>query len=497
MLFSNFLMSISQILLCGNWLAEGNLRKKCLSFLHNSTALVITSFFILHLLGLIYSKDLIYGLHDIKVKLPVLILPLVISTSPVIDRKTSHRLLIYFVAVVFAASLVSFFIKLSGKIIDVRETSMFISHIRFSLNVCIAFFIAIYFITNPKSPVFIRIVLSTICLWLIVFLIILEAATGIVIIVVVTVLVLLYLIFSKKQLSIKIPAALCLVLLPCFSVWYCYHTINSYNHAPQVDLNKLEKCTLLGNPYTHDTSYFTIENGHYPGLYICSKELIGEWNKRSRVKISVINGKYPMIYYTLIRYMSTKGYRKDGGGVRMLTEEDIKAVENGHANREYLNVFSLKSRLYKIAFEYNSYRRSGNARNMSVMQRIELWKTAYSLIRKNFWFGVGTGDVKTAFKNELIIQNSSLKDKGLRAHNQFFTIFIAFGLIGFIWFLLALFYPLFHFKKHFTYFFVIFLIVVVISMLTEDTLETQAGATLFAFFTSFLLFNNDHYSNLS
>jgi len=491
MLFSNFLMSVSQILLCGNWLAEGELKKKFLSFLHNRTALVITSLFVLHILGLIYSTDLTYGMHDVKIKLPLLILPLIISTSSLIPGKTFLRLLMYFVAVVFIASIVSFCFKLAGKMTDVRETSIFISHIRFSLNICIAFFISVYFILYSRKNMYLRLVYAAMCLWFIVFLIILEAATGLAIIIIVSVILLSYLIITIKDFRIIIPAASFLVFLPCITIWYCIHTLKEYSHVERADLRKLDKYTGSGNLYIHDTSYFIIENGRYPGLYVSGEELVNEWNKRSGVKITMVDGKYPMIFYTLIRFMSSKGYRKDAEGIKKLTEKDIKSIEKGIANAEYLNVFSLKSRLFKIAYEYNSYCRSGNAENKSLMQRLELWKTACSIIGKNFYLGVGTGDVKQAFHNELIFRNSTLKDKGLRAHNQYLTVLIAFGITGLLWFLITLFYPLFADRKHFNYFFVIFLLVVVISMFTEDTLETQAGATLFAFFTSFFLFRDD------
>ena len=38
------------------------------------------------------------------------------------------------------------------------------------------------------------------------------------------------------------------------------------------------------------------------------------------------------------------------------------------------------------------------------------------------------------------------------------------------------------------FFYLVFFLIMVFSMLSDDTLETQAGATLFAFFMAFLLF---------
>jgi hypothetical protein len=49
-------------------------------------------------------------------------------------------------------------------------------------------------------------------------------------------------------------------------------------------------------------------------------------------------------------------------------------------------------------------------------------------------------------------------------------------------------YPLYTRLRKPDYFYVVFWCIAVISMLTEDTLETQAGATFFAFFNALFLF---------
>jgi hypothetical protein len=58
---------------------------------------------------------------------------------------------------------------------------------------------------------------------------------------------------------------------------------------------------------------------------------------------------------------------------------------------------------------------------------------------------------------------------------------------GFLWFIFALLYPAIRLKGFNDYFFVSFFLIIIFSMFSDDTLETQAGATLFAFFYSFLL----------
>jgi len=102
---------------------------------------------------------------------------------------------------------------------------------------------------------------------------------------------------------------------------------------------------------------------------------------------------------------------------------------------------------------------------------------------------VGTGDVKNAFANQLITENSPLKNDILRSHNQYISIAIAFGVIGFLWFVFAVFYPFIVYGKQ-EFLITAFFIIYMSSMFWEDSLETQIGVTIFAFFYPFYLFQN-------
>ena len=42
------------------------------------------------------------------------------------------------------------------------------------------------------------------------------------------------------------------------------------------------------------------------------------------------------------------------------------------------------------------------------------------------------------------------------------------------------------------YYYLVFIAIAMLSMINEDTLETQAGVTFFAFFNSFLLFARNY-----
>jgi hypothetical protein len=93
-------------------------------------------------------------------------------------------------------------------------------------------------------------------------------------------------------------------------------------------------------------------------------------------------------------------------------------------------------------------------------------------------------------KNQLIEMDSNLKDaKGgmFSSHNQFLNIAVLFGLLGLLWFLFAIIYPPLKLNKFNDYFFLVFFIIMIVSMLTDDTLNTQPGATFVSFFYALFL----------
>jgi len=184
--------------------------------------------------------------------------------------------------------------------------------------------------------------------------------------------------------------------------------------------------------------------------------------------------------------------RKDETGVNALTDKDIHLIELGVANYNYVHTPGIRMRILKILMGYEVYKKTGDPSGSSVMQRIEYSKASLKLIKKHFWTGVGTGDIE----NVMIAQYKEMKS-GLRtqymyhAHNQYFAVFITFGVFGFLWFIFALIYPPFKLGRFSDYFFVTFFLIITWSMLSDDTLETQAGVTLFAFFYTLLLFGKE------
>ena len=250
----------------------------------------------------------------------------------------------------------------------------------------------------------------------------------------------------------------------------------------------METRTPSGNYYYHNLEAGT-ENGKYIYLYFNEKEMRAEWNHRSSLAYDSTDHRNQKIKFTLMRYLTSKDLRKDKGGVQSLNDQDVQNIENGIANVHYTEGIGIEARLMKILLEYENYKRTGNPSGHSVMQRVEYWRTSIRIIKKNFFFGVGTGDMNIAFQEEYKEMGSKLNpDSRLRAHNQYISIWVGLGLLGFIWFVFVLFYPPIINHSFFNLFYYIFFITLTVSMLTEDTIETQAGVTFFVVFNSLFLF---------
>lgn len=488
---SKFTMSMSQMMLGMAWLLMGNYKARFRQFCSNRVALALSSIFLLHVLGLFYTSDFTYALKDLRVKFPLLIVPFMFATFPKLSERKMSYLVYLFAASAMVATLISFYRYSTESVDDYRELSPFISHIRFSLLVCLAAFL-MYFQAWHEKQVWIRSSALMAALWFTLMLFILQSATSLIIFFATTFVVVGYLGLIRVSRLFR-TILLFLVMVPTiWGIGYTYQTFQDFITIEEVNLHQLDQYSPSGNKYRHDTTAYWIENGRHGGFYQCEVELKQEWNKRSQIKYDSLDANGQLIQYTLIRYLTSLNLRKDSSGVAALQESDIRHVENGMANHDYLTDSKLKTAINKIALGYYQYRWKKDTRGSSLMQRIELWKTSFQLIDQNPWLGVGTGDIPSAFAKQLRQNQSELAGSGLRSHNQFLSITVALGIVGLIWFTTVLIFVIVDKKKWLDFRALVSYCIIVFSMFNEDTIETQAGVTFFVFFLSlFLILQED------
>jgi len=490
---SIFTTSVAEIILVANWILERNFREKWSILRSRKSVLLIISIYLVHVLWLINTSDYSYAFHDLKIKLPMLVLPVVIGTSKALERIQIKWILVFFVCAVLAGTLVStavLFNIIPYRIVDVREISLFVDHIRFSLLINIAIYSLLY-ITLSGEYRLMRweyYVYSIVALWLILFLVMLQSLTGLFVFIITGFLLFWIYIRKLKHIMVRWTIAVFIIAAALISVSYLAKALSDFYSIEEIDRDQMDELTANGNPYSHDFRNKQFENGKYVWLYLCETELKNEWNKRSSIAYDGKDLKGHEIKYTIIRYMTSKGLRKDSIGVSRLTDKDIILIENGTANYIYSRKLSLYSKVYEVLWQIDVLRRGENPSGHSVTQRILYLQAGIGIIKQNIWFGTGTGDVAKAFSKYYDETGSKLDKRWrLRAHNQYVTFFITFGIFGFLWIMFSLIYPAFPEKKWKDYFFVMFFIIGFLSMFNEDTLETHIGISFFSFFYSIFL----------
>lgn len=505
---SKFLMTISELALLFIWLFDGtvfhcsyertdasfgkrfvsNLSHKWKCIINNKALLVFVSLYVMHLVGLIYTSDFQYAAKDLRIKLPIFVIPLIMASMKPLTKNQLHVILQFFISAVFVGTLFSFGKYLSHDFVDPRELSVFIYPIRFALNIVLAILFSAYFIASQRPKAIVSFVLAALMVWFVYILTIMESLSGITCLGITSIILIVFFVIRPRWRGVAIAGCLGLII---GGGAYLYSTLSRMMTADRIDFSQLDSSTSRGNAYVHDTTEFFIEDGRYTGLYICIEELEEAWSQRSSVPYwgQTTNGN--AIHNTAVRYLASKDLRKDYDGLMQLTDDDIRYIEEGIANYNYIASPGWKSRLLKLSVEFTVYLRNPQqyAGGGSVTQRIEFTKASLHIIRNNPLFGVGTGDIKQAFVQAYDDINSPLaNDYRYRAHNQYMAICVAFGVVGLVWFLIAVLFPFLSLKENRNYLYSAFLFVMLLSMFPEDTIESQDGATMFAFFNALLLF---------
>ncbi|MCK4746323.1 MAG: O-antigen ligase family protein [Bacteroidales bacterium] len=495
---SIYTATLAQMLLLANWLAEGRFREKWDRFKNNRAIWFFLAFYIIHAIGLFWSVDGAYSYKDMRVKVSLFILPLILGTSLPLVKYQVNRVLLFFTLAVFAGSMASVMALAGWLNVEVegyRDLSLFISHIRFSLMIVVAILIVVYFLLIQRNSIsrFERLFYLLCLVWLPVFLILLKSLSGIVIMGFLAFFLLVRSVFEIRDQTIRFMVFVPVILIPLFSIIYLGHAVNKYYTFDEIRPDEIDSYTVQGNPYKNHPDLREVENGHYVWLHICDQELEQEWSRISDFDYRGYTTNGNSLRGTLIRFLTSKGLRKDAAGVKQLTAVEIKAIEHGVANIIYLQRFRLYPRIYEVIWEIDRYRMGFSPNEKSVVQRFLYLEAGWKIARENLVFGVGNGDVKQVFNTYYESNNSPLMEKWRRrAHNQFLTLLISFGIIGLVICVTALVAPMFIAGRQRSFLAGGFFILMLLSMLNEDTLETTVGASFVAFFLSLFVFGPEY-----
>ncbi|MEI6888328.1 MAG: O-antigen ligase family protein [Bacteroidales bacterium] len=463
----------------------------------NKPALVFFSLFLLHLAGLIFTTDFDYAMKDLRTKLPLILIPLFLGTSKPLGRQLFNAYLFLFLLALLIGTLMYSWKIYHLKYIDIRDVSRNVSHIILGLELALGLFIMAWFIVRRTFPLWSKVLFVLVSAWFIIYIFYSRSFTGLAVFAITAMILLPILVFRQKRPGLKILLAVMMTLVTAGAFFYVSRVVKEYYSVNPVDKTRLDSLSSRGNPYVHNRSSDWTENGNYLYLYCQFGELKDTWNKRSKISYDSLSLSGEKIEHTLIRFLTSKNLRKDADGVNALNDAELKAVERGIPNYLFLDQFSMRSRIYELLRGYEMYKRDSDPTGYTLMQRIEFWKASLGIIGGNWLTGVGTGDMNEAFQQQYIKMNSKLPpDQRWRSHNQFLSVFIGFGIVGLAWFLFALIYPALRLRGFSDYFFLVFIIIATLSMMTEDTIESQMGVTFFTFFYCFFLFGRKDYDRI-
>ncbi len=475
-----------------NYVLEGNFKTKWYFFLKNKHALLgLLLLFITECFWLVFTKDFSNGYTSLRIKLPLLVLPLVIGTTSPLKTKEWKVLLSVFLISLCLSGLVVFLVKynfINPKINTGtnRDLSIFMSHIRYSILLSFGFFLLGYLFYIKKLN---KGIATVSMLLLVIVLYQLNSFTSYIALIVVVFFIFFQYIrsLSSKYKLITITSFFIFLVLGFLHLNSIYHNLNTPKN--EVVNNVLPVYSKNGEKYIHDTSNLTLENGYYLWRNIAEKELATAWNGRSDISFYANDRKDQEIKYTIYRYLTSMGLKKDENALKMLDSSDILAIENGQTTVIKYNLF--EKRLRSLIFELQQYYKTKNPNNQTLIQRFFYWKVAIQAFSKHWFFGYGTGGYKEAIRNEYKTQPNLLATKNQKyPHNQFLTQLINLGIVGFLIWLIVLVYPMLSSKVYRHPLFNVFVILMIVSMLSDDMLERQVGVCIFSFI--YTLFVTQH-----
>ena len=486
MLFGTVPTSTPQIILFANWVFEGNFKEKLSGIKSNRIFWILSSVFLMHILGLLHTSNTESGLNDIRIKVPLMLLPLVFFSTKPLNKKELHLLLALFVTGIIASSFWCIYYYYSHILIDLRKVSRFMSHIRFGLFINMGICTLVYFIVRSKKTID-RIISVSLIMYLLWFMLNFGLVTGLVLFGFISLAFLFYLII-KQNIKIKLLGFSVLVIGACLGIWFVNNEWKKNNFIDTSAANKPKQKSVTGRVYNKLGNNNQTENGFYLAYNIQYEELFSSWPKRSQIGILGNDKKGNSVMWTILRYMTSKGLTKDSAGLTQLTKADIENIEKGITNYKYADASPLKKRVKEFLSEYQDYKNGANPSGNTMLMRFEFWKAAIYIIKRNVWMGVGTGDAQAAFNKAYYRTETKLAHNWrLRSHNQFLAITVSFGILGLVLFIFSLVYPVFVLRKKLSGLYFAFLFIALISFLTEDTLESQSGVSFFAYFNTLFL----------
>lgn len=478
---SRFMMTLSIVLLTANWLLTADFKTKFRTFRSSKPAIAFTLIYILNIIGLLWTKDFRFALqNDLLHKLPTLLLPAIVATSPWLSPKRVRQLLLLFVASVFAVTLIGLSVRVFNQGVGFREASPFVPNVYFSMMLVIAAFQLPLLAKSPHTSIRVKVLALTVSLWFVFYIFFLRSLSGIVAFLG----VLVFIVIKSKKRKFKLAFLVLFTILSTSLTWL-FVDMYRITHAETLENNPLPTYTVNGNVYSHDTTHILRENGNLVYINIAQSELSKEWDRVSTLNFYETDNANHELRHTLYRYMASKDLTKDSVGFSSLTQADISAVENGIPNYLYTKWPGIFVRVHQTAMGLYMYKKSGYKEPSwsTLTERLELWRASYVAFKQKPLVGWGTGSILVAQNYGLSKIQSTLFGKGMKPHSQYLYILLTLGTFGLLAYIFLYGYFVKESKVYGVFMFNVFLIVFAIYFIANNSIESQVGQNMFVLFS--------------
>ena len=226
-------MSVSLIGLTANFFLERDFLQKWSTIKKKKyLPIIFSGLFLIELIWLPFSENMFIGLNVLRIKLPLLLLPIIIGSSSYLSKKEHKTIIITFFVGLLISTIWVYLVsvdllttkKNSG---TVRDASVFMSHIRYSILLSFSTMLLIYLSIKANLN---KVLSSVLLIWLVFILFKLATLTAICGLFVAILCCFPFLLKKKKNTYNKHLLTV-IVIFIISAVFYLTYTINDFYHV--------------------------------------------------------------------------------------------------------------------------------------------------------------------------------------------------------------------------------------------------------------------------
>ena len=415
------------------WFFGGNLTQKIKKFINNPYAILLSGLYIIYLISILYSENKEYAYTDLLLKLPLLLFPLFLSTTDSLNNSQYKSVLRTFAISTFFAAIATLLIGYYNytqtgltKYFFYHDLTIFMHSAYYALYTLFAIAIFIYLYFKEENKKS-KIAYSSMAFGLSIFLFLLSSRMQVIIFVTLLTLFIIVRAFQKKRILTGI--------LVLFLSYTCIFLLVTQMPKTSARLQQTKA-------HIKNINYAKTNNDARVQIWSAATNVI---KKNYLFGTGIGDAKDELV--SQYKFLSSNNSDKE----KVI---DGKIIEIQNNEKWFLHI-----------------KEKAIENNISVED--QLFADAIFVL----------GDTQSRYKHFI--------KKRYNYHSQFLQTLSTVGLLGFFFLFFSLLIPAYSLGlKNSNFLLLGFFFMVFVSFITESMLERQAGVILYAFFSSFIVFNS-------